>query len=94
LLRLLFHYDKAGQNPLEAEKYKEYFIDIGNRLEAADENSAVKKEDLHLERGIAAAVFYKANKIGRGGGERVARLFDVSSSTLRKFVKLLDKLFE
>jgi tetratricopeptide (TPR) repeat protein len=94
LLRLLFHCGWDGPKPVETEKYKDYFIKLENRINMTDENSEVKSEDFRSERGLAAAAFYRANDFGRGDGERVARLFDVSSATLRKFLKLLDKLFE
>jgi tetratricopeptide (TPR) repeat protein len=68
--------------------------DIKNDANSSDGNAKVKKEDFRSERGIAAAVFYRVNNLGRGGGERVARLFNISSSTLRKFLKLIDKAFE
>jgi tetratricopeptide (TPR) repeat protein len=94
LLRLLFHGGGGKPKLVEIEKYKNYFIRIENRLDMTDENSRVTKKDFRSERGIAAAVFYKANGCKRGDGERVARLFGVSSALSGKFIKLIDKLFE
>ncbi|MDR2091660.1 MAG: hypothetical protein LBP62_08480 [Clostridiales bacterium] len=90
LLRMLFYF--GGNEPVDTEIYKEYFAALEKRLDAAGENSKVKKSDFKSERGIAAAVFYKANGFKKGDGERVAALFGVSSALTRKFVKMIDEL--
>jgi tetratricopeptide (TPR) repeat protein len=87
LTRLLFSCDGAVKN---AEEYGKYFIAIADRLEKTD---AAEREKFGFPNGIAAAVFFKVNSFKKGDGEKIARLFGISSSSVRKFLKLIDGLF-